>query len=147
MTCENRIGFAFNNPDTTNNYHAPRFGLLISPDELRFDEMFGNQLIAEADSQSITDDQLLDYARLAIAFLEEVLNIDILPRRIRYDDPIGETGAVETRTDYDDTAYLSSMNRKQQTDLYIRETGYTYRVIAARKECRVKLRRRQERKV
>lgn len=143
MACnETRVGFAFDNPDTTNNYHAPRWGLLVTHDELRYDEMFGNQLIAEADSQSITDEQLLDYSRIAIRFLEVELNIDILPRRIRYEDGIGEDGSVETRTDFDDTAYLANMTRKQQSELYIREQGYPYRVTNARKEFRVKLRRR-----
>jgi hypothetical protein len=142
-TCDdNRVGFAFGNPDITNDYHAPSWGLLVSPDELRYDELFGNALIAESDSQIITDDQLLDYSRLAIGYLERELNIDILPRRIRYEDPIGEDGNVVERTDYDDTSYLSKMDRKQQQQLYIKEIGYPYRVIAARKECFIKLRRR-----
>jgi len=147
-TCnENRAGFAFNNPDVSNDYHAPKWGLLVTADELRYDEMFGNPLIAEADSQSITDDQLLDYARVAIAYLEEQLNIDILPRRIRYNDPIGESGAVIPRDDYDDSEFISKMDRKQLKDLYIREPGYPYRVIAARKESRIKFRRRPVRDV
>lgn len=139
---ENRTGFAFNNPDVTNNYHAPSWGLLVTADELRYDEMFGNPLIAESDSQSITDDQLLDYARTAIAFLERELNIDILPRRIRYEDEISEDGSVDTRTDFDDTQYLSGMTRKQEKSLYIREQGYPFRKNVARKELRTKLRRR-----
>lgn len=147
-TCDdNRVGFAFCNPDVTSNYHAPKWGLLVSADELRYDEMFGNALIAEADSQSITDCQLLDYARIAIAFMETELNIDILPRRIRFNDPIGESGAVEPRTDYDDSDFISKMDRKQLKDLYIREPGYPYRVIAARKESRIKFRRRPVRDV
>jgi hypothetical protein len=142
-TCEeSRTGFRFNNPDVNSDYHAPAWGLLVTADELRYDEMFGNQLIAEADSQSITDEQLLDYVRVAIAFLETELNIDILPRRIRYEDEIGEDGSVITRTDFDDTAYLSNMTRKQEKSLYIREQGYPYRIIQARKEFRVKFRRR-----
>jgi len=146
-TCDSRIGFVFDNPDITSDYHAPKWGFLVSPDELRYDELFGNQLIAEADSQSITDEQLLDYARIAIRFLEVELNIDILPRRIRYDNPIGEDGSEEQRTDYDDTSYTSKMNRKQLNELYIKESGYPYRTIAARKECRIKLRRRPVRDV
>jgi hypothetical protein len=142
MTEETRVGFAFNNPDITNNYHAPRWGLLVSHDELRYDEMFGNALQAEADSQSITNDQLLDYSRLAIRFLEVDLNIDILPRRIRYEAGIGEDGTVTARTDYDDAAYVSKMDRKQLHELYIKEEGYAFRIIQARKEFRVKLRRR-----
>ena len=82
ICAETRKGFAFNNPDTTSDYLAPRFGMIVTADELRYDELFGNPLIAEADSQSITDDQLHDYARVAIRYLEVELNIDILPRRI-----------------------------------------------------------------
>ncbi len=146
---DSRVGFSFNNPDTTSNYHAPNFGLIVSHDELRYDEMFGNPLIAEADSQSITDDQLLDYARLAIRYMEVELNIDILPRRIRYEDGIDDTGAVETRTDYDDEDYIKTFknSRKQEEALYLREQGYAFRVIQARKEFRVKMRRRPVRDI
>ncbi|HQO40450.1 MAG TPA: hypothetical protein PK986_08270 [Spirochaetota bacterium] len=141
-TCETRKGFAFNNPDTTSNYLAPGWGMLMTADELRYDELFGNPLIAEADSQAITDEQLSDYIRVAIAYVEGRLHIDILPRRIRYDDPIGESGESVTRTDIDDGDFTSTMNRKQLSELYIREPGYAFRVVPARYECRVKLRRR-----
>jgi hypothetical protein len=144
---EHRTGFAFNNPDTTSNYLAPAWGLLVTADELRYDELFGNPLIAEADSQAFTDDQLNDYARLAIRFLEVELNIDILPRRIRYQNQIDENGHEIIRTDIDDTAYLALMDDKQKSALYIREPGYPYRAIAARQESRVKLRRRPVRSV
>jgi hypothetical protein len=140
---ESRKGFSFDNPDTTSNYLAPRWGLLVSPDELRYDELFGNPLIAEADSQAITDEQLLDYGRLAIAYLEKELEIDILPRRIRFDDPIGGDGNVIPRTDIsEDEVYLSDMTEKQKSKLYIRELGYSYRLIAARHSMFIKLRRR-----
>jgi hypothetical protein len=145
---ETRTGFAFNNPNTTDNYLAPGFGFLVSADELRYDELFGNPLVAEADSNTFTDDQLNDYVRISIAYTERELNIHILPRLIRYDDPIGEDGNPVTRDDIDDTAYLSSLRtQKQKTSLYLRESGYPYRVIAARQECRVKLRRRPVRDV
>jgi hypothetical protein len=150
MACEeSRTGFSFNNPDIDNDYHAPSWGMLVTADELRYDELFGNQLIAEADSQSITDDQLNDYARIAIRYFEVELNIDILPRRIRYENLIDENGDEITRTDYDDTAYIALFNsdRKQETELYLREAGYPYRVIAARHESFIKLRRRPVRNV
>ena len=146
-TAETRIGFSFNNPDITSDYHAPSWGLLVSPDELRYDEMFGNPLIAEVDSQTITNEQLLDYARIAIRYLEVELRIDILPRRIRYEDQIGEDGNIILRTDYDDSNYLSKLDRKQKKSLYIREQGYPYRIIAARKELRTKLKRRPVRDI
>lgn len=145
---ETRTGFAFDNPSVASNFLAPGWGELITADELRYDDLFGNPLIAEADSQTITDNQLRDYARLAIAYLERELNIDILPRLIRYADPIDEIGDVVIRTDIDDSAYLHAMqSRKQQQQLYIREPGYPYRVVPARRECFVKLRRRPVRDV
>jgi hypothetical protein len=146
---EARTGFSFNNPDTVSNYLAPGWGCLVTPDELRYDELFGNPLIAEADSQTITDDQLADYGRLAIAYMEKELNIDILPRRIRYDDTIDSTGQVIPRIEIkeEDEAYLSSMTSKQKSKLYIRELGYSYKLIAARKTMFVKLRRRPVRDV
>jgi len=144
---ETREGFAFNNPDCTSDYLAPSFGRIIHPDELRYDELFGNALIAESDSQSITDEQLSDYERLAIRYVEVELNIDILPRRIRYQDLIDEDGNEITRTDFDDTAYLAAMTDKQKAELYIRELGYPYRLIAQRRESRIKLRRRPVRDV
>lgn len=146
-TCDSRVGFAFNNPDTSNDYHAPNWGYLVSPDELRYDELFGNILIAEADSQSITNNQLLDYVRLAIRYLEVELNIDILPRRIRYHNSIDLNGNEIQRTDFDDSEFLSKMTRKQKKELYIEEDGYPYKTIAVRREARVKLRRRPLRDV
>lgn len=147
MGCETRTGFSFNNPDTDSNYLAPSWGRLVTPDELRYDELFGNMLIAESDSQSITDDQLGDYERLAIAYLARELNIDILPVLIRYQNLIDESGDEIVRTDIDDSEYLESMTRKQQSELYVREPGYPYRVIAAKRECFIKLRRRPVRQI
>jgi hypothetical protein len=143
MAAETRIGFAFNNPDTTSNYHAPKFGFLISADEMRYDELFGNALVAETgDYQTITDEQLLDYVRLAIRYFEGRINIDVLPRRIRYKPGVNEDGTYETRTDYNDSDYIAKMDRKQLHELYVTEQGYPFRIIQARKEFRVKLRRR-----
>jgi len=142
------VGFAFNNPDLTNDYHAPSWGLLVSPHELRYDELFGNPLIAEADSFAFTDEQLMDYARTAIAYVERELNIDIIPRLIRYDDRIDASGNEVPRLDIDDSDYLSKLKTGKQRDhLYIRESGYAYRVIQARREARLKLRRRPVREV
>jgi len=148
MTCSNLVGFAFDNPDLDNSYHAPKWGLLVSPHELRYDELFGNPLIAEADSFTFTDEQLMDYARVSIAWLERELNIDILPRLIRYRDDIDGNGNEVPRTDVDDSAYLSTLRTgKQKKELYIRESGYPYRLIQARHEARIKLRRRPVREV
>ena len=143
-TEESDVIYSIDNPDITSDYLAPDFGLLVSPDELRYDELFGNDLIAEANSQFITDDQLNDYARLAIGYMEKELNIDILPRRIRFDDPVGADGNRVARTEIQvaDTAYLAEMTAKQQAKLYIRELGYDYRLVAARNTMFIKLRRR-----
>ena len=147
MGCDGFIGFAFNNPDKNNDYLAPDWGLLVTPDELRYDEMFGNPLIAEADSQTITDEQLLDYGRLAIEYIERELNFDILPRRIRYDNPLDSEGNETERTDFDDTEYLARMTDYQKGRLYKVETGYPYRLIAGRHSLFLKLRRRPLRRV
>ena len=146
---ETRKGFNFNNPDITSDYLAPRWGYLVHPDELRYSEAFGNPLIAEADSSSITDEQLSDFIRVAIRYVEVELNIDILPRRIRYDDRIDETGKPISRTDIieADKDFTSKMSRKHLAELYVRELGYPYRVIAARRECFIKLRRRPVRDI
>jgi len=146
---ETRKGFSFDNPDLTSNYHAPKWGLLVSPDDLRYDELYGNDLIAEANSQSITDDQLLDYSRVAIAWMERELNIDILPRLIRYENRIGGDGNEVIRPDIAaDDRFLSTLKiAKQRKELYIREPGYAYRLIQARHEARIKLRRRPVRDI
>jgi hypothetical protein len=144
---ESRKGFAFNNPDIDSDYLAPRFGRIVHPDELRYDELFGNPLIAESDSQSITDDQLSDYERMAIRYFEVELNIDVLPRRIRYQPQIDDQGSEILRTDIDDGDFTGRMDRKQLSELYIEEPGYPYRVVAARHECYIKLRRRPVRDV
>jgi len=147
-TCsESRHGFAFNNPDTDSDYLAPAFGRIVHPDELRYDELFGNPLIAESDSQSITDDQLGDYERLAIRYFEVELNIDVLPRLIRYQPQIDENGDETARTDIDDSEYIKTLDDKQLAALYIEEPGYPYRVIAARRDCFIKLRRRPVRNI
>jgi len=145
---ETRIGSSFNNPDTSSSFLAPKWGTILTCDELRYSLLYGNPLIAEADSSTITDDMLNDYVRVSIGYLERELNIHILPRLIRFDDPIGEDGTPIIRTDINDTAYLSTLKtRKQQTLLYLREQGYPYRVIAMRHECFVKLRHRPVRDV
>ena len=146
---EARIGFAFNNPDLTSNYHAPRFGLLVSPDDIRYDQMAGNPLIAEQNSQAYVDEQLLDCARLGIAYMERELNIDILPRRVRYQGNVDGNGNEVVRADVvaADASLLSQMNDIQKYDLYVEELGYPYRLIHAKHEMMVKLRRRPVRDV
>jgi hypothetical protein len=146
---EERSGFAFNNPDLKNDYHAPKWGLLVTADELRYDQAFGNKLIAAADSQDITDDQLLDYVRLALGYVERELKLDILPRRIRYMNRIGSDGKEILRDDIDEDKKILSQykTRKQKNALYIREQGYPYRLKQVRKEMRIKLRRRPVRDI
>lgn len=144
---ENRTGFCFNNPDVSSSYHAPGWGLLVTSDDLRYDQLFGNPLIAEADSQYFTDEQLLDYARQSISWLEMILNIHILPRRIRYQPQIDDFGNEIIRADINDTDFISRMTPLQKTQLYLQETGYSYKSIAVRQECFIRLRHRPLRKV
>jgi hypothetical protein len=145
--CESRTGFSFNNPDLDADYFAPSWGLLVTADELRYDELFGNQLIAEADSQSITDEQLLDYIRLAIGYMEQELHIDILPRRVRYYNLLDGAGNEIERNIPEDVEYLASMNPKQKALLYKRENGYAYKLIPAKHSLFIRLRRRPLRRV
>ncbi len=143
---ETRKGLSFNNPDNDSSFLAPNFGMIVTADELRYDELFGNPLIAESDSQSITDDQLNDYIRVTIRYVEVELNIDILPRLIRYENIIDEHGQ-EVDRGLNDGDFTSRMNRKQLTSLYLKEPGYPYRLVASRHECFIKLRRRPVRNV
>ena len=146
---ESRVGFAFNNPDLSSNFHAPRWGLLVSPDDIRYDQMAGNPLIAEANSQAYVDEQLLDCARLGIAYMEQELNIDILPRRIRYQSNIGADGNEIPRLDVEseDAELVAKLDPVQRNQLYCEELGYPYRVVVAKHECMVKLRRRPLRRL
>lgn len=142
MATETRTGFSFNNSDLDNDFHAPEWGLLVSPEELRYNYLFGNKLVAANDNQAITDDQLNDYVRISIGMFERELNIHILPRLIRHMDYRNQdTGVEEARTDIDDSRYLNSLS-EEQGQLYIRDHGYPYKTNHARHYGYLKLRYR-----
>lgn len=130
---DDRIGFAFQNPDLDNDHYYPGWGLLVSPDELRYVIMFGTKLVGTDAAQTYTDETLLYYADQAIGLLETDFGIDIYPRNVRYNDPIDRTsGARVPRSDF---VAANEAN-------LIREAGYPYRLNQAQYYLYTKLRRR-----
>lgn len=130
-----RKGYAFGNPDKTSDHHAPGWGLLVTPDELRYDVMFGSKLTSPDANQTYTDDHLQFYIDHAIAIIERDLNIDLIPRKVRHEDPNDRVSGIPIpRTDIDAERALGK--------LLIRESGYPYRQQNARHYMYIKLRRR-----
>jgi len=134
MACEEtRIGFAFNNPDLTNDRYYTDYGLLVTPDELRYIVTFGTRLVSTDANQTFTDDNLQYYIDSAIGMIEADLNIDLYPRVIRHEKPIDTiTGERIERDDID---------ASQDVNL-IYEPGYPFRQNMARHYLYTKLRRR-----
>jgi len=142
-----RQGAAFREPVPSDhpfyNRHAPGWGLLVSPDEMRYVVLFGNELTSSSSSQTITDTVLFYYEQNAIAMVEQVLDINILPRVVLTDDrlefvtgePIPRIGKNESgefvfsddvHSELQD--FISSLeSEEQEAQLIIRETGYPYR--------------------
>lgn len=147
---EFRIGYAFNNPDLSSSHHAPDWGLLVSPDELRYLTLFGTKLTSPEANQTYDDNMLQWHIDQAIAMIEQDLNIDILPRIIRHEDPIINTGStinvggslagegVPTVTEEART----SRKDIPDNEVNIREEGYPYRPQTARHFLFTKLKRR-----
>ena len=132
---ENRIGFAFNNPDTSSYYYTD-WGKIVTPDELRYVVLFGTRLTSTDQSQTFTDEILQYYVDNAIGLVERDLNIDIYPRTVRHEDEIDQTtGERKPRTDI-----AGDVNQ-------IREPGYPYRTQFAEHFLFTKLRRRPLQKV
>ncbi len=97
---DQRKGFAFGNPQNESDYYHPGWGLLITPDELRYLVTFGTKLVASDASQTFTDNNLQYYIDHAIGMVEADLHIDIYPRIVRHNAPIDNiTGARQRRTD------------------------------------------------
>lgn len=99
---EMRLGFAFNHPDTqaNNGWRA-----IITPDELRFNYAFGNELIAP-NAQTITDDTLKWYIDNAVAMLERDLKVTLRKKRIMARPVNGQTRSDLTNlTEYVDFEY------------------------------------------
>lgn len=156
-----RIGFAFNNPDLTSTHHATLWdnnqskvvgwGLIVTPDEMRYMLGFGSKLTATDANQTFDDNMLMYYIDNAIAMLERDLNIDILPKVVRHEDPydmsqgmqggslVGESSTVKTQGSRTARVDLPS---EQNEPNRIREQGYPYRVNNANNYLFIKLRRR-----
>lgn len=127
---EERVGFAFDNPDLTSDHYYPDWGLPVTPDELRYLVTFGTKLVASDANQTFTDENLQYYIDNAIGLIEADLQIDIYPRMIRHEDPIAEDGSRTARDDI-----LSDDN-------LVREPGYPYKQNHADMYLYIKLRRR-----
>ncbi len=163
---EFRVGFAFNNPDLTSEHHATLnrssdidnpdiqgWGVLVHPDELRYMVGFGNKLVSPDASQTYDDNMLYWYIDTALAMIERDLDIDILPRVIRHEDPIDSTsdGSVSggSLAGEGNTIRIEG-NRIARVDIpsdadepnRVREPGYPYRPNQARHYLYLKLRRR-----
>lgn len=83
---DKRIGYSFNNPDTVSDYHAPKWGYLVSADELRYELLMGNRLTSSDLNQTVTNNTLLMYSRTAIGICEREFGIHILPRLNLYEE-------------------------------------------------------------
>lgn len=128
---ENRIGFSFNNPDLTSDHYAPEWGLIVTPDELRYVILFGTRLTSSDQSQTYTDDMLQYYIDNAIGLIEADLQIDIYPRIVRHEDMIDkDTGNRIPRSDI------------PEDEINVREPGYPYRSRLAKQYLYTALRRR-----
>ncbi len=96
---EFRKGFAFNNPDLTSTHHGSinvdgtvkGWGFLVTPDELRYMVGFGSKLVSPDAAQTYDDNMLQWYIDVSIASLEMDLNIDLIPRVVRHEDPVDQS--------------------------------------------------------
>lgn len=132
---EQRIGFAFNNPDLVSDHHAPGWGLLVTPDELRYVVLFGTKLVSPDANQTYDDNMLQYFIDNAIASVERDLDIDLLPRVSRHQNRIDSSGNEVERTDIPDD------------EITVRESGYPYRPNPARNYLYTQLRRRPLRRI
>jgi hypothetical protein len=126
---DQRQGFFFNNPITSDHYY-PGWGMLVTPDEIRYVVTFGAKLVSSDAFHTYTDEMLQTYIDNAIGVLEADFGLDIYPRIVRYDDPIGSDGVVIPRN-------LTPGEANQ-----VREMGYPYKRANAEYYMYVKLRRR-----
>lgn len=164
---EFRVGFAFNNPDLTSEHHATLnrgtlaspdiqgWGYLVHPDELRYIVGFGNKLVSPDASQTYDNNMLQWYIDTALAMIERDLDIDILPRVVRHEDPIindsvsqgggslaGEGMVIRIETINSERTARVDIPALSIEPNQIREPGYPYRPNPARHYFYVKLRRR-----
>lgn len=88
MPTDKRIGRAFGNPDYTNNHYYEEkgvlnFGLVVTPDEIRYNFMFGNPLTSTKGDTYI-DQQLQYYVDRTIGMVEKDLDTTIIATQIRH---------------------------------------------------------------
>lgn len=162
---EFRVGYAFNNPDTTSTRlaYAPIYssdsskvigkdgwGILVHPDELRGLIGFGFKLTSPGQNQTYDDNMLYWYIEQAITGLERDLNIDIYPRIVRYADPVNASASVSTTaspTDGSGRPFRVAGDKVKRVDIpegeeNIQERGYPWRSQNAQNFLYIKLRRR-----
>jgi hypothetical protein len=145
---EYRKGYAFNNPVLDSDHHAPGWGKLVTPDELRYMVGFGNKLVSPDASQTYDDNMLQWYIDVSLAMIERDLDIDIMPRIIRHEDPIDQNaqGGGGSMVGEGSTARTEGARTPRQDipegEVNIREPGYAYRPNNARHYLYVQLRRR-----
>lgn len=152
---EFRKGFAFNNPDLTSNHHYPSWGLLVTPDELRYMVGFGNKLVSPDASQTYDDQMLQWYIDTCLGMIERDLDIDLIPRTVRFRDTIDRiTGQSVSRSKNDfvpnideELEFFSKLDAEKNARFFIRESGYPYRNLNANHYMYIKLRRRPLREI
>lgn len=89
---DSRIGEHFDNPDyTSDHYYAKKgvngWGLLVTPDELRYHYMWGNPLTSSR-GDNFVDAQLQKYVDRTIGMVEKDLNHVIVATQYRHRPPI-----------------------------------------------------------
>jgi hypothetical protein len=99
MTCENRIGRAFDNPEYVSNHYypdrgVPNWGLVVTPDELRYSYLYGNPLTSTR-GDTFIDQQLQYYVDRSIGMIEKDLDIMIVATQIRHRPPIEDDPRID----------------------------------------------------
>lgn len=139
---DTRVGRAFNNPDYTGNHHFPGWGLIITPDEIRDVELFGNPLVSTAENATIEDEAIQYYIDNAIDLVEVDFDIDIIPRVRLHPEPRRGREDVPERSDIPQEAVdlYNAMNDLQKSKYYTDEgTEYDYMYHLAQDYLRTKL--------
>jgi len=134
---DNRKGFAFNNPDLTSNHYYDNWGLIVTPDELRYVILFGTRLVSSDMSQVYTDEMLQYYIDNAIGLVERDLDIHIYPRIIRHQNLIDPNTGQEIERD--------DIPPNESNRYY--EPGYPYRENESQHYFYVRLRHRPLNKI
>jgi len=134
---DNRIGFAFNNPDYTSDYYYDNWGRIVTPDEIRYVSLFGTRLVSSDMSQVYTDEMIQYYIDNAIGLVEKDLDIHIYPRIIRHYNLINEITGEEIERD--------DIPADERNRIY--EPGYPFRYNESQHYFFIRLRKRPLNKV